>query len=208
MREQLDRCRLYLVTDARLGRGDLDRFLAEVLEGGVGMVQLREKEMEAAALLRCAEVFRRRTAEAQVPLIVNDRVDVAVAAGADGVHLGQQDLPVAEARRQMGPQMLIGVSTHSVEQLEEGMRSAADYCAVGPVFATPTKLGREAVGLDLVRASTRWDGKPVFAIGGIASANVAAVLEAGAARVAVVRALTGAENPAEAARRLRALLGE
>ncbi|MEX2587291.1 MAG: thiamine phosphate synthase [Actinomycetota bacterium] len=201
-------CRLYLVTDARSAAGDLDRFLAEVLDAGVGMVQLREKQMEAGPLLRYAEVVRRRTAAAGALFIVNDRVDVAIAAGADGVHLGQQDLPLDEARRQVGPELIVGVSTHSVDQLESATASTADYCAIGPVFATPTKPGRPAVGLDLVRAAAKRATKPVFAIGGINASNVRSVLDAGAGRVSVVRALTQSDDPAGEARKLTAALGQ
>lgn len=206
--ERLAACRLYLVTDSRPQGRDLDSFLAEVLDAGVGIVQLREKQMEAAPLLRYAQVVRSRTAEAGALFIVNDRVDVAIAAGADGVHLGQQDLPVADARRQLGSRMLIGVSTHSVPQLQSAMSSSADYCAVGPVFATPTKPGRPAVGLDLVRAGAEHSAKPVFAIGGIDVSNVRSVLDAGARRVSVVRAITENEDPAEAARKLSGALSE
>lgn len=204
---RLAACRLYLVTDSEPIGGDLDRFLAEVLDAGVQMVQLREKQMEAGPLLRIARLVRKRTAAAGALFIINDRVDVAMAAGADGVHLGQQDLPAAEARRQAGDELLIGLSTHSVSQLDSAMASPADYCAVGPVFATPTKPGRPAVGLDLVRAAAGRTAKPVFAIGGIDTTNVAEVLDAGARRVSVVRALTQSEDPGAAARELRKALG-
>lgn len=187
-----------------MAAGDLDRFLAEVLKAGVSIVQLREKSMEAGPLLRHAEVFRRRTEQANALFIVNDRVDVALAAGADGVHLGQDDLPVEAARAQMGPDRIIGLSTHSIEQLREGLASTADYCAVGPVYATPTKPGRPAVGLDLVRSVAELAEKPVFAIGGIGPSNVEEVVGAGARRVAVVRALTESANPGST---VRALLG-
>ncbi|HEX2179861.1 MAG TPA: thiamine phosphate synthase [Actinomycetota bacterium] len=206
LRARLDRSFLYLVTPETVQTGDLDGFLARVLEAGVDMVQLRCKQMEARPLLEHCSVVRRRTAQFGALFIVNDRVDVAVAAGADGVHLGQDDLPVEEARRQMGPVPIIGVSTHSRRQLLAALDGDADYAAVGPVYATPTKPGRPGTGLDLVGFAADRASKPVFAIGGIDPSNIAAVVEAGANRVSVVRALTASDDPAGAARALTAAL--
>ncbi len=200
LRKRLSRARLYLVTPAAPPAGDLDDLLPRVLEAGVDMVQLREKDMEAGPLLRHCETVRRRTAEFGALFLVNDRVDVALAAGADGVHVGQDDLPVREARRQMGPVPLIGLSTHSETELLAGLRSDADYVAVGPVFATPTKAGRPSVGLDLVSFSADRATKPVFAIGGIDAANLNTVIEAGARRVCVVRSIALSGDPATSAR--------
>jgi thiamine-phosphate pyrophosphorylase len=172
------------------------------------MVQLREKHMEARPLIAAAEIVRRRAWEAEVLFIVNDRVDVAIAAGADGVHLGQDDLPTHDARRQLGPGALIGLSTHSEDQILASATSAADYIAVGPVHATPTKPGRPAVGNPLVRFAAASSARPFFAIGGIDASTVPETIAAGARRVAVVRAITEADDPVEAARTMRALLDE
>lgn len=207
LRRRLTSAFLYLVTPAAPPAGNLDEVLPRVLEAGVDLVQLREKDMEAGPLLRYCEIVRRRTSEFGALFVVNDRVDVALAAGADGVHLGQDDLPAGEARRQLGPVPLLGLSTHSEAQFLAALDAGADYAAVGPVFATPTKPGRTAVGLDLVSFAADRADRPVFAIGGIESGNLAAVVEAGARRVAVVRAITESDDPAGAALRLSAALG-
>ena len=157
---RLDAVRLYLVTPAAPAAGALDDFLPRVLEAGVDAVQLREKHMEARPLLRAAEVVRRRTLEFGALFVVNDRVDLAIAAGADGVHLGQDDLPPAQARRQAGPGMVIGLSTHAPAEVMAARRSGADYIGVGPVHATPTKPGRPPVGLALVRFAAARPGSP------------------------------------------------
>lgn len=201
-RDRLASARLYLVTPVVEG---LDGFLVSVLDAGVDIVQLRDKALEARALLEAAAVVRRRTTEAGALFIVNDRVDLAIAAGADGVHLGQGDLPVALARAQLGPEPLIGLSTHRFEEFVEA-DPEADYLGVGPVYASPTKPGRPAVGLELVNRAAGALQRPWFAIGGIDLATVAQVLDAGARRVAVVRALTGSEDPSAAAARLSAAL--
>lgn len=207
LRQRLELAVLYLVTPAAPRAGDLNEFLPRVLEAGVDIVQLREKGLEAGPLLARCEVARRRTSEFGALFIVNDRVDVALAAGADGVHLGQDDLAVSEARSQMGPVPLIGRSTHSPAQFLGAWEEGADYVAVGPVYATPTKPGRRAVGLELVAFSSDRPAGPVFAIGGIDISNVGRVIEAGARRVAVVRALTDSSDPADAGLRLRRMLG-
>lgn len=205
--EQLQNSRLYLVTPARPRAGNLDDFLARVLEAGVDLVQLRDKNLEAGLLMAFCDVVRRRTAEFGALFVVNDRVDVAIACGADGVHLGQDDLPIGCARAQMmGHDMFVGRSTHSPGQLDEGFASGADYCAVGPIFSTPTKPGRSAVGTGLIGYAKSFEDRPVFAIGGINEANLDAVVDAGARRACVVRALTEAEFPEEVARKLRRLL--
>ena len=204
--ERLHACRLYLVTPARPRAGPLEAFLPRVLEAGVDIVQLREKDMEAGSLLPFCEIVRQRTHEFGALFIVNDRVDVAIAAGADGVHLGQDDLPYIYARPQMGPERIVGRSTHSPDQLDEALASGADYAAVGPIYATPTKPGRPAAGVELVEYAATRRPTPVFAIGGINERNIGEVVEAGARRVCVVRALTESDDPAEAARRLRRTL--
>ncbi|MGH2717567.1 MAG: thiamine phosphate synthase [Actinomycetota bacterium] len=198
------------MTPGSLRQGSLDGFLARVLEGGVDAVQLRVKELDARPLLRLAEVARRRTEEFGALFIVNDRVDLAIAAGADGVHLGQDDLPVAVARAQLAAAgltgALIGWSTHREAEVLAAGDSGADYIGVGPVYATPTKPGRQAVGLDLVGFASTRASQPLFAIGGVDLSTLPSVIEAGARRVAVVRALTEAEDPGAVARAMSAQL--
>jgi thiamine-phosphate pyrophosphorylase len=207
VRARLDAARLYLVTGGRGGGAVLHEFLDAVLDGGVDVVQLREKRLEAGPILELAEIFRERADKHGVPFIVNDRADLALAARADGVHLGQEDLPVAEARRVLGRYAIIGRSTHDPEQLRRALTEDVDYVAVGPVHATPTKPGRPPAGIDLVRLAAAEANKPWFAIGGIAPATIGEVVEAGARRVVVVRAITESEDPGEAARSLRVALG-
>ena len=206
--DRLESCLLYLITPAAPPAGALDDFLPRVLEAGVDMVQLREKHLEAGLLMPYCEIARRRSDEFGALFIVNDRVDVAIAAGADGVHLGQEDLPYIYARDQMGPDRLIGRSTHSRAQLNASAGSGADYCAVGPIYATPTKPGRPAVGEELVSYAAEHSNLPVFAIGGINASNIGSVIAAGARRACVVRALTESSDPAPVATRLKRELSE
>jgi thiamine-phosphate pyrophosphorylase len=189
--------RLYLITGAR---PDLESFLEAAVRGGVDLVQLREKALADGELLPVLEEARSITRRLGVPLVVNDRPDLAVLVGADYVHLGQDDLPAAAARRFGIP---VGLSTHSPAELD---RAEADYVGVGPVHATPTKEGRPAVGLELVRYAAEHARVPWFAIGGIDAGNVADVVAAGATRVAVVRAIGDADDPERAAAELRAAL--
>jgi thiamine-phosphate pyrophosphorylase len=200
----LEAARLYLVCPAV----DPARLRA-ALDGGVDVVQLRMKDAEDTAVLREAAWMREACAAAGVPFLVNDRPDLAARAEADGVHVGQDDLPVADARRALGAG-IVGLSTHAPAQLAAAVGAAPDYVAVGPVHATPTKPGRPAAGLDYVRhaAAAAPAGLPWFAIGGIDPSTVGAVLEAGARRVVVVRAITEAADPAAAAAALRAALLE
>lgn len=200
-RERLAAARLYVVTDTRVRRGDLEAFLDAILAAGVGIVQLREKEAEAGDLLRWGRAFRAAAARHGALFIVNDRPDVALALGADGVHLGQNDLPPETARRILGPEAIIGVSTHRPQEWDVAP-AEADYLTAGPVWETPTKEGRPAAGLGHVRHAAAHADRPWFAIGGIDAGNVREVVGAGATRVAVVRAVTEAEDPAAAARDL------
>lgn len=209
-RRRLQAALLYVVTGARDDRGDLRWFLDAVLRGGADVIQLREKDAEASALLRAGAAFKQAADEHDALFIVNDRPDVALALQADGVHLGQDDLPVSVARRILGPDALIGLSTHSPAQFE-GADGDADYIGAGPVFATPTKPGRPATGLELVRcaadrATTRLERRPWFAIGGLDATTLPGVVAAGAQRVVVVRAVD-TSDPEAAARALRACLG-
>ncbi|GGS86211.1 thiamine-phosphate synthase [Streptomyces cinerochromogenes] len=200
-RAALDGARLYLCTDARRRQGDLPEFLDAVLAGGVDIVQLRDKGMEAAEELEHLAVLADACARHGKLLAVNDRADVAHAARADVLHLGQGDLPVPAARAILGESVLIGRSTHSVAEAEAAaVQEGVDYFCTGPCWPTPTKPGRHAPGLDLVRHTAGLGtDRPWFAIGGIDLGNLDQVLDAGARRVVVVRAITEAEDPAAAA---------
>ena len=208
LRARLNGARLYLCTDARERQGDLPRFLDAVLGSGVDVVQLRQKGLEAGQELRYLEVFRAACARHGKLLAVNDRADVAYAAGADVLHLGQDDLSPVTARKLVGPAPLIGLSSHAAaETATAAVEPAADYFCAGPVWPTPTKPGRPAPGLDLLRfAAGLGTSRPWFAIGGIDESNLDQVLAAGATRIVVVRVLTAADDPAAVAARLAARL--
>ena len=200
MNDRLAQSRLYFVTDAATPT----ELLRAALDGGVDMVQLRDPTATNAALMSAAERFRSACDEAGALFWVNDRPDLALAAGADGVHVGQDDMPVAEARRDG---LLVGLSTHSPDQFAAGIAAGADQLSVGPVWETPTKPGRPAAGLEYVRhAASVATEVPWFAIGGIDASNVDEVVEAGAARIVVVRAIREAADPRAAAAQLRAAL--
>ncbi|WP_049574525.1 thiamine phosphate synthase [Streptomyces sp. SBT349] len=202
--------RLYLCTDARKRQGDLPLFLDAVLAGGVDIVQLRDKTLEAAEELEHLAVFADACRRHGKLLAVNDRADVAHAADSDVLHLGQGDLPVAAARTILGDRVLIGRSTHAVAEVDAAVADPrVDYFCTGPCWPTPTKPGRPAPGLPLVRHAASVEGeRPWFAIGGIDSGTLDAVLDAGARRVVVVRALTEADDPAAAAAGLALRLRE
>ncbi|MFI5009775.1 MAG: thiamine phosphate synthase [Solirubrobacterales bacterium] len=213
---RLSKARLYLVCDTRPGGRELTDVLSAAIRGGVDVVQLREKRMDDATLtpvVRGAVELCARL-QAGVLLLVNDRPAVALAAGADGVHVGQDDMPVAEVRALVGEDLLIGLSTHAPAEIDAAMAGGGpsgggplvDYIGVGPIHATPTKPGRAAVGLELVRYAAEHATRPFFAIGGIDAGNVEAVLAAGATRVAVVRAIAEAPHPELEARALRETL--
>jgi thiamine-phosphate pyrophosphorylase len=201
-RERLRRARLYLVVEAAA-----ERVLPPALRGGVDMVQLRDKRADDEEILRAAARFRSLCDDHGALFWLNDRPDLALAAGADGVHVGQEDAPVAAVRDEVGDALLIGLSTHSPAQFDAALDSEADQLSVGPVWETPTKEGRPAAGLSYVRYAAEHGGeRPWFAIGGIALANVALVVAAGARRIAVVRAIRDAADPQAAAAALRAEL--
>jgi thiamine-phosphate pyrophosphorylase len=202
MRERLADARLYLCTDGRRTRGDLAPFLDAVLGAGVDIVQLREKGLEAREELALLEMFADACRRHGRLLAVNDRADVALAAGADVLHLGQDDLPVPVARRVLGPGPLIGRSSHSPAQADAAAAEPdVDYFCAGPVWATPTKPGRPGTGLDLLAdVAGKAPARPWFAIGGISLDLLDDVIAAGARRVVVVRAITEADDPAAAAR--------
>jgi thiamine-phosphate pyrophosphorylase len=203
-RARLADARLYLCTDARRAQGDLPGFLDAVLSGGVDIVQLRDKGMEAGEELEHLAVLADACRRHGKLLAVNDRADVAHTIGSDVLHLGQGDLPVPAARAILGQDVLVGRSTHAESEVDAAVaESGVDYFCTGPCWPTPTKPGRHAPGLDLVRyAASLGQDRPWFAIGGIDAGNLDEVLNAGARRVVVVRALTEAADPAAAAAEL------
>jgi thiamine-phosphate pyrophosphorylase len=201
-RQRLARARLYLVCDAAFGADGVRAALA----GGADVVQLRDKDADDDAVLKAAEGFRRAADEHGALFIVNDRPDLAAAARADGVHVGQADDTPARARTLVGEDAIVGLSTHSTAQADAAHATCVDYFCVGPVHATPTKAGRPAVGLAPVRHAAAAARLPWFAIGGLHLENVGAVLAAGAQRIVVVRAITEAPEPEAAARALRVAL--
>ena len=216
--EQLKAARLYLCTDARRERGDLAEFADAVLAGGVDIIQLRDKgsvgeqtfgPLEARGELAALEILTDAARRHGALVAVNDRADIARAAGADVLHLGQDDLPLTVARAIVGETTIIGRSTHETGEAARAVMEDADYFCVGPCWPTPTKPGRPAPGLELVRAVASMDcDKPWFAIGGIDERRLGEVLEAGARRIVVVRAITDAADPGAAARRLSAALAD
>jgi thiamine-phosphate pyrophosphorylase len=201
LRARLAAARLYLCTPIR---PDLGEFADAVLGAGVDVIQLRDKQAEAGPQLEAAATLRAAADRHGALLAVNDRADVALAAGADVLHLGQDDLPMAWARRVLGAGVLLGRSTHDLDQVRRAMTEPWDYLAVGPVWPTATKPGRPPVGTGLVRAVAGLaPAAPWFAIGGIDEANLDEVTGAGATRVVVVRAIADAPDPVAATRGLR-----
>jgi len=192
---------LCLVTDSALANGrSLAGIVAAAVKGGVTLVQLREKTASTRAFIEQARVLKRLLAPLRVPLLINDRIDVALAAGADGAHVGQQDMPVALARRLLGPAAIIGLSITELGQVRDPNVELADYLGVGPVLAQSTKLdATPPLGLDGLAEVRRATGKPIVAIGGVSAANADAVRSAGADGIAVVSAIMGADNPRAAA---------
>lgn len=209
---RLDHARLYLCTDARTRQGDFADFLDAAFSGGVDIIQLRDKNIEAAQELELLETLRAVAEHHGRLWAVNDRADIAMLSEAPVLHIGQLDLPLASARRLVDPATSIGLSSHSPEQIDAALAAnGLDYFCVGPVWATPTKPGRTAVGLELVSYATKLvhtggSTMPWFAIGGIDLGNITRVVDAGASRVVVVRAITDADDPAEAARSILAAL--
>jgi thiamine-phosphate pyrophosphorylase len=196
--------RLYVIADAEAaGTRPIEEVVSQAIEGGADVIQLRHKKAADEELLSLAQRLKPITQRAGVPLIVNDRVEVARRAKADGVHLGQGDGPLSEARLILGETCLIGRSTHSPAQALKAVREGFDYLGVGPVFKTPTKPTYAPVGLELVRFAAKNIPIPFVAIGGIDETNVEEVRSAGAKAVAVVRAVMGSKNPKEAAREIK-----
>jgi thiamine-phosphate pyrophosphorylase len=201
-RERLRTARLYFVCDAR-PRGDLEALLRAGLGGGADIVQLREKELGRVEIERAAQTFRRVADTYSALFILNDDPELARACDADGVHVGQDDVSAEQARGLLGPDAIVGLSTHSEEQIGASAERPVDYISVGPIWETPTKQGRPGVGLDLVRHAAAQAPHPFFAIGGIDTGNAGQVVEAGAQRLCAVRAIRDAADPAAAATALR-----
>ena len=196
----LDERRIYLCTP---DRPDLPSFLEACIAGGIDLVQLREKRLEARPLLERARLALRVCHDLGVPLVLNDRPDLALEAGADGVHVGQNDAPPALARRLLGPDAVVGLSTHAPAELDAAGDEPADYLSAGPVVPTPTKPGRPGTGLEYVAYAAEHSRRPWFVTGGVTPETVPELASAGARRFVVVRWLTEAADPGAAARALR-----
>ncbi|MDN5631298.1 MULTISPECIES: thiamine phosphate synthase [Kocuria] len=207
-RAALQDARLYVCVTARRERGDLREFLHAAYEGGVDIIQLRDKSLEAAAEIQAIEVLAEVAREHGKLFAVNDRADVALLTGADVFHVGQGDLSTEQARTVLGPDVVLGRSCHSTAQVDAALADPGlDYFCTGPVWETPTKPGRAAVGLELPRYAAEHAGAtPFYAIGGIDAARLPEVLGTGASRIVVVRAVTEADDVAAAARALRTAL--
>jgi thiamine-phosphate pyrophosphorylase len=210
LHDRLGRARLYLLATSSVARLPLTDAVSAAIDGGVDLVQLREKEMEDGDFHELADELRLLCAARDVPFVVNDRAFAARLAGADGVHVGQEDLSVAEARAIVGPDAFVGVSTHDAEELARALTDGADYVGVGSVFPTATK-GRDvtvsgAAALAPLALRAEAAGVPAFAIGGITPDNAGEVVAAGFRRIAVCAGILATDDPAAAARRLAALL--
>lgn len=204
----LDGKTLYLLVTAQSCGAGVEATIREALSAGVGIIQVREKQMSDRELLEHARRIRGLTHEYHALLIMNDRPDLAVLAGADGVHVGQDELTVRDARRIVGPDRFVGVSTHSIEQARQAVLDGADYLGVGPTFPSHTKSFSEFAGLEFVKQVAAEICLPWFAIGGISAENISAVLDAGATRVAVSNAICGSADPGEATKTLLESLGK
>jgi thiamine-phosphate pyrophosphorylase len=205
-RQRLEQASLYVLLTGANCTASLEWTIQQAAEGGASVFQLREKTLNDRQLLQRAREVRGWTRKARALFIVNDRADIARLVDADGVHLGQDDLPVKDARRILGPQALIGVSTHTIEQVRQAIRDGASYLGVGPTFPSRTKSFDHLPGLPFVTAASQETSLPVFAIGGINVLNVGAVIAAGGRRVAVSQAVAGSEDPRGAAAGISAAL--
>lgn len=206
-KERLRTARLYFVCDARPGGADPEPLLRAALSGGVDIVQLREKQLGREEIERAAATFRRVCDTYSAPFIVNDDPELAHVCDADGVHVGQDDASAEQARELLGPDAIVGLSAHSPEQIADSAGRPVDYISAGPIWETPTKAGRPAVGLELISHAAAHAPHPFFAIGGIDPGNAGQVVEAGAERLCVVRAIRDAAEPAAVAEALRHVLG-
>jgi thiamine-phosphate diphosphorylase len=198
-RQRLRWARVYFVCEALPHGRDPEALLNAAMAPGAVMVELRDREQPRTVIERAGRTFRRIANTYSALFIVNDDPYLAVELGADGVHVGQEDIDTAEARRIMGPDAIIGLSTHSREQIEAASSKPVDYISVGPIWETPTKEGRAATGLDLIRVAAEIAPVPWFAIGGIDHSNVEEVVAAGAERICIVRAIRDAADPRAAA---------
>ena len=201
---------VYLVTDRSLCRNrPLQDVVSQALQGGVAYIQLREKELSTRAFVEEAMAIKKLLLPFHVPLIINDRIDVALACRADGVHIGQEDMPYQAARRMMGPEAIIGLSVETWEDVEASENLDVDYIGVSPVFTTPTKTDtNEPWGLDGLRKIKAFSRHPLVAIGGIHESNARAIVEAGAACLAVVSAICSADHPAAASANLKHIIDD
>jgi thiamine-phosphate pyrophosphorylase len=202
-RERLRTARLYFCCDARPRGEDPEPLLRAALNGGVDIVQLREKSLPRREVELAALTFRRLCDTYSALFIVNDDPDLARACDADGVHVGQEDMAASEVRAAVGPDAIVGLSTHSETQMAASAEEPVDYVSAGPIWETPTKEGRPAVGLELISHAAASAPHPFFAIGGIDSSNAARVVAAGARRLCVVQAIRDATDPTAAAEELR-----
>ena len=200
-----DQLKLYLVTDRRMiGERSLEDIVVDAVRGGVSMVQLREKDTDTRDFLQIANGLLSVLSPLGIPLIINDRVDIALACGADGVHLGQSDMPYEDARRLLGDGRIIGLSAENIAQVESANSLDVDYIGISPVFSTRTKTDTmQPFGLDGLRSAAGISKHPLVAIGGINSSNASAVMRSGATGIAVVSAIMGSASPYEAAKELR-----
>lgn len=207
-RERLRTARLYFCCDARPSGEDPEPLLRAALNGGVDIVQLREKSLPRREIERSALTFRRLCDTYSALFIVNDDPDLARTCDADGVHVGQNDMPAEEVRAAVGPDAIVGLSTHSEKQIAASAERPVDYISAGPIWETPTKQGRPAVGLELIEHAAASAPHPFFAIGGIDPSNAAQVVGAGARRLCVVRAIRDATDPTAVAEQLRGAFAE
>ncbi len=196
--------KLYLVTDRRFPRGrSLEEVVREAIRGGVSIVQLREKDIDTAEFVRLGSSLSGLLKPLGIPLIINDRIDIALACGADGVHIGQSDMPYPIARKLLGADKIIGLSVENLDQIKEANRLDVDYIAVSPVFCTPTKTDTApAFGLEGLKEAVRLSLHPVVGIGGINEENAGEIISCGADGIAVVSAIMDSDNPKEAAETL------
>jgi len=204
--DRLAKARLYVLVDGRSTPEEFRRLVGGLTEVGVHLIQLRDKGLDDRRLLERARLLRDLTRGTRTLAIINDRADLAALSHADGVHVGQEELSVKDARSIVGPDALVGVSTHSIQQARQAVLDGADYIGVGPTFPSATKQFQEFPGLELLRAVAAEIRLPAFAIGGVTQENVSAVLDTGIRRVAVSGAIVSAEDPKEAARKLLAVL--
>ncbi|MFH0860648.1 MAG: thiamine phosphate synthase [Candidatus Altiarchaeota archaeon] len=199
---------LYFITDRKLSKKSVESTVEDAVKGGVKVVQYREKELPAGEMLRVAENLRDITREAGVLFLVNDRVDIALAVGADGVHLGQDDMPIEIARRLLGRESVIGVTVHNVREARDAERRGADYLGMSPVFSTSTKSDAgEPAGVELIREVKKVVAVPCVAIGGIIMENLQEVIDAGADSVAMISAILSQEDISEAVRKVNQRFG-